>query len=188
VRAFDAQLLRLKQVLGITEDQQVAAALGMTKAGFSARKARESFPQRELFALAETRPELALDVAYVLTGESQRQKAVKAAASALEPLRRMPDFVLHGADGQVIVIELKSPRELKLLKQYRSAEPTGKRAIEATAAAVAKDEVDVHTTTRQAAEPTNIRQRFEAAVGQVSGRDIVNRGAKVDVRTPAKKR
>lgn len=79
MREFDAQLLRLKQALGVTEDQDVATALALTKAAFSDRKRRGAFPEDKLFALQARRPELGIDATYVLTGErlsaSERVKA-----------------------------------------------------------------------------------------------------------------
>lgn len=79
---FESQLLRLKQTVGITADQDVAALLGMSKAAFSDRKKREAFPDDKLGALAAKRPDLHIDVAYVLTGErlSDRQRQMTDAA------------------------------------------------------------------------------------------------------------
>ena len=71
---FDQQLSRLKKVLEVREDQEAATALGMTKAAFSARKTRGSFPEKELRALAQQRPELGIDVEYVLTGGTLTQR------------------------------------------------------------------------------------------------------------------
>lgn len=65
---FDEASLRLKQQLKVTEDKQVAEALGMTGNAWTMRKRRGSFPEKELRALAQQRPELGLDVEYVLTG------------------------------------------------------------------------------------------------------------------------
>lgn len=63
---FDQQLRRLKESLGLKEDQQVAAALGMTKASFSDRKRRNAFPEERVIGLKARWPDL--DVTYVLTG------------------------------------------------------------------------------------------------------------------------
>lgn len=75
---FDAATLRLKQQLKVTENKQVAEALGMTGNAWTMRKRRGAFPEVELRALAQQRPELGIDVGYVLTGasltEHQRQK------------------------------------------------------------------------------------------------------------------
>lgn len=63
---------RLKSALGVREDKEVAAALGMTAAAFSERKRRGAFPRDKLLALQATRPELQLDVDYVLFGQVAR--------------------------------------------------------------------------------------------------------------------
>ena len=82
---FDQQLSRLKKVLEVREDQEAATALGMTKAAFSARKTRGSFPEKELRALAQQHPELGIDVEYVLTGGrlTQRERDHLESARAL---------------------------------------------------------------------------------------------------------
>ena len=64
-----AKVARLKQVLGVHEDQAVAAALGIGKSSFSDRRRRGSFPEDKLFALMSKRPELKVDATYVLTGD-----------------------------------------------------------------------------------------------------------------------
>lgn len=69
MKIFDEQLLRLKQAAGMTADQDVAALLGMTKAAFFQRKSRNAFPEEKLLALSARRPELGLDVTYVMTGQ-----------------------------------------------------------------------------------------------------------------------
>ncbi|RMX18994.1 hypothetical protein EBQ34_01165 [Vandammella animalimorsus] len=65
---FDEASLRLKQQLKVTEDKQAAETLGMTGNAWTMRKRRGSFPEKELRALAQQRPELGIDVEYVLTG------------------------------------------------------------------------------------------------------------------------
>ena len=54
----------------------------MTKAAFSARKKRGVFPEKELYALAAKRPELGLDVDYVLTGITAASRGLNDAARA----------------------------------------------------------------------------------------------------------
>ena len=66
---FSDSLGRLKHYLRVSKDQEVAAALGLSKTAFSERKKRNSFPEKELRALAQQRPELGINVEYVLTGE-----------------------------------------------------------------------------------------------------------------------
>lgn len=65
---FEEATLRLKQQLKVTEDRQVAAFLGMTGKAWTARKRRNSFPEKELWALVAQRPDLKLDMGYVLNG------------------------------------------------------------------------------------------------------------------------
>lgn len=85
---FDDALLRLKRQVGTLEDQQVADLLGLKKGAFSARKSRGSFPEKELRALAQQRPELGIDVEYVLTGVSS------AASNAISLLRECTEQVM----------------------------------------------------------------------------------------------
>ncbi len=67
---FEEATLRLKQQLKMTEDKQVAGELGLTESAWKMRKKRESFPEKELWALAAQHPELKIDVGYVLNGIS----------------------------------------------------------------------------------------------------------------------
>jgi transcriptional regulator with XRE-family HTH domain len=83
MREFDQQLLRLKAVLGMTSDQEVAAALGMTKAAFSDRKKRGAFPEEKVLALATLRQDLQIDPQYVLSG--QRSTSNVASTQHLPP-------------------------------------------------------------------------------------------------------
>ena len=68
---FSDSLGRLKHELRVSKDGEVAAVLGLSKTAFSERKKRNSFPEKELKELAQKRPELAIDVLYVLTGERE---------------------------------------------------------------------------------------------------------------------
>lgn len=75
MKIFDACLLRLKQATQLPSDQEVAELLGMTKAALSDRKRRDSFPVEKVRALAQQRPELRIDVHYVLTGITTEAQA-----------------------------------------------------------------------------------------------------------------
>ena len=82
---FNSALSRLKEGLGLSKDKEIAEALGLSDKALNARKTRDSFPETEVLALSARRPELRLDVTYILTGErvseTQRQQlAVLAAA------------------------------------------------------------------------------------------------------------
>jgi hypothetical protein len=73
--AFNQVLLRLKERSGLQNNKDVASLLGIQEKAFTARKARGSFPATELFALAAKRPDLHLDVDYVLTGITTEARA-----------------------------------------------------------------------------------------------------------------
>ncbi|MDR1890131.1 MAG: helix-turn-helix domain containing protein [Zoogloeaceae bacterium] len=68
---FENCLLRLKQVLGTATDKEAAEILGLSDKALNARKRRNAFPETKLYALAAKRPDLKLDVDYVLTGISR---------------------------------------------------------------------------------------------------------------------
>lgn len=72
---FDEAALRLKQQLRLNQDKDVAAALGMSPRAWTGRKTNKSFPETELRALAQQRPELRIDVHYVLTGITTEAQA-----------------------------------------------------------------------------------------------------------------
>lgn len=80
---FDEATLRLKQQLKVTENKQVAEALGMAGNTWAMRKRRGSFPEKELRALAQQRPDLGIDVEYVLTGVRRGQEHLTAAAQTM---------------------------------------------------------------------------------------------------------
>jgi hypothetical protein len=94
---FQGQLERLKKTLGVKKDQEAAKALGLSKAALSARKARGVFPEKELYTLSAKRPELALDVLYILTGE--RREGLDKAATAMFEAMTTSDAV-EDMDGE----------------------------------------------------------------------------------------
>lgn len=65
---FNQQIARLKEALAVTKDQDVADALGLSKAAFSDRKKRGAFPDDKLLALSAKRPDLGLDYGYITSG------------------------------------------------------------------------------------------------------------------------
>ena len=73
---FSEALIRLKHQLRVSKDQEVAVALGISKTAFSERKKRSSFPEREVVDLAARKPELNIDVGYVLTGIESAARAL----------------------------------------------------------------------------------------------------------------
>jgi hypothetical protein len=91
---FEEQVQRLKLVLGLRQDQEVAAALGMTKASFSDRRRRGAFPGERVVGLKASHP--GLDVVYVLTGKrlggvagQNLERAARASAGQAESVREV---------------------------------------------------------------------------------------------------
>ena len=83
---FDQAALRLKQSLQVEQDKEVATLLAMSARAWAGRKKNDSFPEVELRALAQRRPDLGIDVEYVLTGgrmsPHERQAVDRASMSA----------------------------------------------------------------------------------------------------------
>lgn len=120
---FSEKLDRLKHSLRMSKDGEIAAALGLTKSAFSERKKRGAFPVEALYALSSARPELGLDVAYVLTGIPAQAQALLAAKQ-----QRIERAVNAGASvGQVREAESRyAPESLgalvALLEQCNAVE------------------------------------------------------------------
>lgn len=114
--SFEAALLRLKGVLALQTDKEVAAALGMDPSAFNKRKARGSFPEAEVRALAAERH---FDADYVLTGVAQTALEIIDAARAGTPLVKV------GSD------------EAQLLQNYRSCSPADQEVVRQQAAFLA---------------------------------------------------
>lgn len=83
---IERAVLRLKEMVNVKTDKDIAGLLGMDVSAFNKRKKRNSFPERELLALAEARPELGIDTHYVLTGQRLKD-------SAAESIRGLPERV-----------------------------------------------------------------------------------------------
>lgn len=79
---FEDAALRLKQQLKKTTDKGIAEDLGLSQVAWVGRKKRGNFPEKELYTLAAKRPDLNLDVDYVLTGIPGAAHAVRDAADA----------------------------------------------------------------------------------------------------------
>ena len=88
---FDEQLLRLKQAAKTNADQDVAALLGLSKAAFSDRKKRGAFPEDKVWALAKQKPELMIDVGYVLNGKRTLANIKAKLATSGERVRQVRD-------------------------------------------------------------------------------------------------
>lgn len=92
---FEEATLRLKQQLRVTEDKQAAEALGMTGNAWTMRKRRDAFPEKELRALAQQRPELGIDVEFVLTGGTLTAHQKQIQDTALHVTQSQPDSKAH---------------------------------------------------------------------------------------------
>ncbi|MBF1164463.1 MAG: helix-turn-helix domain-containing protein [Dechloromonas agitata] len=117
MREFDRQLIRLKEALGVTEDQDVANALGLSKAALSDRKKRGAFPDDKLLALIAKRPDLRLDFDYITIGRHSSE--FEAIAEKHQP----EHFRAAGKSG------LLSVQEEELIGYYRRASEAGRDAI-----------------------------------------------------------
>lgn len=144
MRQFDQQLLRLKQRLGMAEDQAVANALGMSKAAFADRKRRGAFPVDKLKALAADRPDLHLDVKYILVGvsdELERRLAAVGVATAIasEAKDKQARYAVQQEAFEAIVGMLARD-EQQLLHCYRRADEKGKTVLLTAAITLAADD------------------------------------------------
>ena len=90
---FEEQLNRAKEILHITSDKDFAELLGINAKTFSRNRRKFEFPELELRALANKRPDLPLEFDYIYTGipaaayqRSEREGGIAAFATAfLEP-------------------------------------------------------------------------------------------------------
>jgi hypothetical protein len=117
--SFEKILLRLKQQTNIQMDKDVAALLGLSGKAFNARKKRGSFPETELYALAAKRPDLKLDVGYVLLGDRLTpDERLALAVTAAYPPPEIPDAA---AKGVRIFLEQHAARRQALYQQITVA-------------------------------------------------------------------
>lgn len=130
----EARLRRLKFVLGKDKDKEIAELLGLGEKAFNARKSRNSFPIKELRALAQQRPELGLDVDYVLSGVARlpdMEGVVQARVAAMA--RVSPQAVLpQPADAP------PAQQEKQLLTDFRACDVPGRAALLLVAQAMAR--------------------------------------------------
>lgn len=120
MKQFDQQLMRLKSMLEVTGDQDVAALLDMSKAAFSDRKKRDSFPEEKLRALAHRRPDLPIDVDYVLKGETARMRYQQVHQREPASIAEITAYAMS---------EALKPDEQLLLEAYRGLTTTARKAL-----------------------------------------------------------
>lgn len=123
--SFSAKLDRLKECLGLREDQDVAAALGLSKAALSARKQRDAFPEDALLNLTATRPELAKDVVYVLTGDRSIQHRAQQLLDLADGGSAAAGAVFRGQRQVLVRASVELARELLVRRKRRSEDYSG---------------------------------------------------------------
>ena len=101
---FEEATLRLKQQLRATQDKEIAAALGLSAQSWAGRKKRNSFPEKELRALVQQRPDLGLDVEYVLTGGRLTQHQREHLESSRALTLQLP---MEAAEKQRLIAQLE---------------------------------------------------------------------------------
>ncbi|SUB23908.1 helix-turn-helix domain-containing protein [Avibacterium avium] len=130
--SFKGKLIRLKNELNVETDKEVAEYLEMTNNAFTVRKSRNSFPEKELFALKAKRPELNLDMDYILLGH-RRETYEAMEKEALKDMPK-PDF----SDKTGLLVQL-----------FMQCDDQGRAAILSVAqtmAAIAKTTQSNHAT------------------------------------------
>lgn len=110
MNSFKEKLLRLKNELKISTDKEIAAILDMKPTAFAERKKTESFPEKELFALKAKRPELNLDIDYILVGS--RKEVFEAIEQ--EMLKDMPKADFSDKTGLLVQWFLQSDDQGRL--------------------------------------------------------------------------
>ncbi len=150
---FEEAALRLKQQLKVHSDKEAAALLGLSAVAWVGRKNRNNFPEKELRALAQTRPDLKLDVHYVLTGEKQSEAWLKNFPARLAQVRAGRSYAefapLMGATVEdVVLIEAgaQMPTKaqfVKLVESHPSKSPVWIAGGEAPKLAQPLDDLEV---------------------------------------------
>jgi hypothetical protein len=149
---FEEAALRLKQQLKVSEDKQVAEAMGFSSRAWAGRKKRNSFPEKELWALAAQRPELKLDVGYVLNGaRGSNATSDKSLIEIIDRFLTVYNFNAEQADEALSLPpgtinkalsfdlpigsepESRPPCAAALLDNYEHLSEEDKRALERTA-------------------------------------------------------
>lgn len=110
---FSDCLGRLKTSLGVSKDLEVAAELGLSKTAFAERKRRGAFPDRELRALVAKRPDLHIDVDFVLTGVSAKQTAERMLANFGPRLKEIRGDRTPAAFAKLLGITVKDVTALE---------------------------------------------------------------------------
>jgi hypothetical protein len=181
---FSDSLARLKHQLRVSKDQEVAALLGIGKTAFSERKKRGSFPEREVIALSAARPDLGIDVAYVLTGmPSATHAAVGHVRTASDIAQRLGGTPQEQAQAAEALFNQMQPQPLAsdeqmLLDAYRELDAAGKRKAMAFVLGGGPSPAAKPTSEAPTAFEGSQQVFHKAPKGDIAGRDIVKGGGK----------
>jgi hypothetical protein len=200
---FSDALVRLKHSLRVSKDQEVAGFLGLSKTAFAERKRRGSFPEAELQALCEARPELRLNFTHIMEGDpapeesydefegrfarTQHMAAIVNALPLPELRKNKITILLTGdalRDAALIAADLQrepvlAPDEQMLVDTYRRCTREAKANLIQTAALLsvgmaAAVNSPKRRDTKQDAGTHTAQQNFHAPVqGDVVGRDKI---------------
>lgn len=141
MKNFIDVLNRLKLALGVSMDSEVADFLEMKQSAFAGRKKRNSFPEEQLRLIAVKHSDLNLDVDYILTGDSEKQKQKQLVqdeylrksyeyeqSKRAEKQRNITLSILPEPNNANIAVEL-TEQELKLISNFRKSDDDGQRII-----------------------------------------------------------
>jgi hypothetical protein len=124
---IERAVLRFKEMANVKTDKDVAGLLALDVSAFNKRKKRNSFPERELLALADKRPDLRLDVPYILTGiptnvrSAMHQTAIERQQQHDVQAHLLDDWQACTEDDQKLLCELAA--RLKTAKRPRDTGP-----------------------------------------------------------------
>lgn len=131
---------RLKTVLSVTMDKDVAEILGMSKSAFAERKRRGVFPENALRLLELERPDLKLDINYILSGvrdpnnanNEEIVNAIKASEVNMDdyPYKISPSLIAPTDATNPVLLNMD---EIQLLANFRRSDNQGKQLIADTA-------------------------------------------------------
>lgn len=185
---FEEATLRLKQQLKLVQDREVAPILGMTPRAWAGRKKNESFPANELYALAAKRPDLQLDVHYVLTGitgaaqaslDAKEGRIARAADAGMgfDEIRAMERATNPAhVDAIVKLLSACSASELSAVRTLLSSivGSRGAPGVTQSKASAAKPKPAPKRAAQAQAAPHSVQQNFHAPIeGDVVGRDKI---------------
>jgi len=92
---FSQILLRLKQVLGVHQDQQIADKLGLHQSTIAHKKRKNEFPVEQLKAFIDANPDLKIDFEYVMTGRPSINNLEELSPFFVDIALRLPRLSKH---------------------------------------------------------------------------------------------